>query len=72
MHLVEKRYIPQWYLKVTAYAERLLSGLDSLDWPEGVKQQQRNWIGRSEGAEVVRSRVSPPAPNNGGAGTELG
>ncbi len=67
--LVEKRYIPQWYLKVTAYAERLLSGLDSLDWPEGVKQQQRNWIGRSEGAEVT-FQVSPPAPNNGGAGTD--
>ena len=59
--LVEKRYIPQWYFKVTAYAERLLSGLDGLDWPEGVRQQQRNWIGRSEGAEVT-FQVSPPAP----------
>ena len=51
--LVEKRYIPQWYLKITAYAERMLAGLDTLDWPEGIKQQQRNWIGRSEGAEVT-------------------
>jgi len=50
--LVEKRYIPQWYLKITAYAERLLHDLDKVDWPEGVRQQQRNWIGRSEGAEV--------------------
>ncbi|MGI4789223.1 MAG: leucine--tRNA ligase [Janthinobacterium lividum] len=53
--LVEKRYIPQWYLKITAYAERMLAGLDTLDWPEGIKQQQRNWIGRSEGAEVTFS-----------------
>ena len=59
--LVEKRYIPQWYFKVTAYAERLLSGLDTLDWPEGVRQQQRNWVGRSEGAEVT-FQVAPPAP----------
>ncbi len=53
--LVEKRYIPQWYLKITAYAERLLGDLDKVDWPDGVRQQQRNWIGRSEGAEVVFS-----------------
>jgi leucyl-tRNA synthetase len=61
--LVEKRYIPQWYLKITAYAERLLAGLDTLDWPEGIKQQQRNWIGRSEGAEVTFA-----VPGTGSAG----
>ena len=68
--LVEKRYIPQWYLKVTAYAERLLSGLDDLDWPEGVKQQQRNWIGRSEGAEVT-FWVSPPLLAAGGSSPSI-
>ena len=50
--LVEKKAIPQWYLKITAYADRLLTDLDTLDWSEGIKQQQRKWIGRSEGAEV--------------------
>ena len=49
---VEKKAMPQWYLKITEYAERLLSDLDTVDWPEGIKLQQRNWIGRSEGAEV--------------------
>jgi leucyl-tRNA synthetase len=63
--LVEKKNIPQWYLKITEYADRLLYDLDKLDWSDGIKQQQRNWIGRSEGAEV-RFEIVPPAPNNGG------
>ena len=50
--LVEKKAMPQWYLKITEYADRLLADLDGLDWTDGIKQQQRNWIGRSEGAEV--------------------
>jgi leucyl-tRNA synthetase len=49
---VEKRMMKQWMLKITAYAERLLKDLDDLDWPEGVKEMQKNWIGKSEGAEV--------------------
>jgi len=47
-----RRPLKQWMLKITAYAERLLADLDGLDWPESIKIQQREWIGRSEGAEV--------------------
>ena len=50
---VEKRMMRQWMLRITAYAERLLADLDGLDWPEGIKTMQREWIGRSEGADVT-------------------
>lgn len=50
--IVTHKTIRQWVLKITEYAERLLEDLDSLDWPESVKIMQRNWIGKSEGAEV--------------------
>jgi leucyl-tRNA synthetase len=49
---VVRRPMRQWMLRITAYAERLLSELEGLDWPEGIKLLQRNWIGRSEGAEI--------------------
>lgn len=49
---VEQRVMRQWMLKITAYAERLLADLDGLDWPEGVIEMQRNWIGKSVGSEI--------------------
>ncbi|MCY3969902.1 MAG: leucine--tRNA ligase [Acidobacteria bacterium] len=49
---VERRTMRQWMLRITAYAERLLEDLDQVDWPEYVKEMQRNWIGKSHGAEI--------------------
>ncbi len=49
---VEKKNLKQWMLRIPLYAERLLKGIDTLNWPEGIKDMQRNWIGRSTGAEV--------------------
>ncbi|WP_277679565.1 leucine--tRNA ligase [Gracilibacillus dipsosauri] len=52
-HPVERKPMKQWMLKITAYADRLIEDLEELDWPESIKDMQRNWIGRSEGAEVI-------------------
>lgn len=52
-HPVERRPMKQWMLRITAYADRLLADLETVDWPENIKDMQRNWIGRSEGAEVT-------------------
>ncbi|MCO6479646.1 MAG: leucine--tRNA ligase [Phaeodactylibacter sp.] len=49
---VERKRMKQWSMRITAYADRLLAGLDEIDWPESLKEQQRNWIGRSQGASV--------------------
>jgi leucyl-tRNA synthetase len=51
-HPVERRPMKQWMLKITAYADRLIEDLEEVDWPESIKEMQRNWIGRSEGAHV--------------------
>ena len=51
-HTVERRPLRQWMLRITKYAQRLIDELDGLDWPEGIKLLQKNWIGRSEGATV--------------------
>jgi len=51
-YTVVRRPLRQWVLKITAYADRLLADLDEVDWPENVKQMQRNWIGRSEGVDI--------------------
>ena len=51
--MVEQRFLEQWFFRITDYAARLLTNLDTLDWSESTKAAQRNWIGRSEGAEIV-------------------
>jgi len=64
---VIKKFLPQWVLKITDYADRMLADLDLLDWPEHIKEAQRNWIGRSEGAES-EFPISLPAEASAQAG----
>jgi len=59
---VERKMMKQWAMRITAYADRLLAGLDTIDWPEPLKEQQRNWIGRSQGASVkFKVKTSTPS-----------
>ena len=60
--VVTRVELEQWYFRITDYAERLLAGLDTVDWPERIKTMQRQWIGRSEGAEVVFTVAGRPLP----------
>ncbi|MAU15236.1 MAG: leucine--tRNA ligase [Muricauda sp.] len=64
-HPVIRKKMTQWSMRITAYAQRLLDGLDKIDWPQPLKDSQTNWIGRSEGASVTFN-VLPPTPSGGG------
>ena len=68
---VERRPMRQWMLRITAYADRLLDDLDLLEWPESLKEMQRNWIGKSVGAEVD-FEVAPAAPSQSPSATRAG
>ncbi|MEZ4858458.1 MAG: class I tRNA ligase family protein [Flavobacteriaceae bacterium] len=62
---VVRKKMKQWSMRITAYAQRLLDGLDKIDWPQPLKDSQTNWIGRSKGASV-KFKVLPPTPSSGG------
>ncbi|MFD0861067.1 leucine--tRNA ligase [Sungkyunkwania multivorans] len=64
-HPVIRKKMTQWSMRISAYAQRLLDGLNKIDWPQPLKDSQTNWIGRSEGASVTFN-VLPPAPSDGG------
>ena len=68
--LVEQRALEQWFFRISAYAERLLGNLSTLDWSATTKQAQRNWIGRSEGAEL-RFRILNPLEDAGSANVHV-
>ncbi|MCG8479718.1 MAG: class I tRNA ligase family protein, partial [Spirochaetales bacterium] len=67
---VVRRPLRQWMLKITEYAERLLDGLEDLDWPESTRTMQRNWIGRSEGANVLFPLADPAAARSAGVAAD--
>ena len=69
-HPVIRKKMTQWSMRISAYAERLLQGLDTIDWSESIKESQRNWIGKSKGA-MVRFEILPhPQPLSKGEGSE--
>ncbi|QEK51756.1 leucine--tRNA ligase [Pedobacter aquae] len=70
-HPVEQKKMMQWSMRITAYAERLLQGLNVIDWPEPLKEMQRNWIGKSVGAMVKFSLIPNPSPKEKGAQENL-
>lgn len=67
-HPVIKKKMRQWYLRITSYADRLLEGLEKVDFSESMKEMQRNWIGKSEGAEVEFAILTSPQPLSKGEG----
>lgn len=66
-HPVEQKLMKQWSMRITAYAERLLQGLETIDWSDALKEQQRNWIGKSNGAMVRFALTPSPSPRERGA-----
>ncbi len=68
-HPVIKKKMRQWYLRITAYADRLLEGLEKVEFSESLKEQQRNWIGKSQGAEISFDLTPGPSPKERGEGT---
>ncbi|MBK9283115.1 MAG: leucine--tRNA ligase [Sphingobacteriaceae bacterium] len=61
-HPVERKMMKQWSMRITAYAQRLLDGLEQIDWSESLKESQRNWIGKSEGTSLKFSLIPNPSP----------
>jgi leucyl-tRNA synthetase len=70
-HPVERKRMPQWSMRITAYAQRLLEGLDELDWTSSMKEAQRNWIGRSTGASVRFALTPSPSQEERGMRSEV-
>lgn len=62
-HLVVKKKMRQWYLRITEYADRLLQGLEQVDFSDSMKEMQRNWIGKSQGAEITFRLTPGPSPS---------
>ena len=60
---VEQKKMRQWCLRVSAYSQRLLDGLETIQWSDSIKETQKNWIGRSEGTEVLISVTYPDGQN---------